>query len=359
MDPFPPDPPPDPSNPPPGIYPLLEPRLATYGVVQPIARQLGLTTLGTLHERIGDTLTLGNAGTDNEGWFSSAWGRFIGQHVDNRYQAFAEPSAKGQLLGMQAGIDVWRGSFLPDHHDAAGVYFAYLNGNVDVDGLVTNSTFTGYTMTQTGTLNLNSYSFGGYWTHYGPGGWYLDAVLQGTRYTGDANAQSTTLGFSTQLPTNGYGFVSSLEGGYPVPLTLGPNFILEPQAQVIWQHVDFGQVNDGLEDVTLGSSSGTTGRLGLRGQWTLNDANGAIWQPYGRFNFWHDWGGAAATSFSGSGIEVPLIEHTSRLEFAGGLTFKLNTNLSFFTQAGYQFAAGPDNARRDGFKGDLGLRFTW
>jgi hypothetical protein len=28
---------------------------ATYGVVQPIARQLGMTTLGTLHDRIGDT----------------------------------------------------------------------------------------------------------------------------------------------------------------------------------------------------------------------------------------------------------------------------------------------------------------
>jgi autotransporter-associated beta strand protein/YVTN family beta-propeller protein len=53
--PFPPDPPPNPL--PPGIYPIVGPRLATYGVVQPIARQLGLTQLGTLHERIGDTLT--------------------------------------------------------------------------------------------------------------------------------------------------------------------------------------------------------------------------------------------------------------------------------------------------------------
>jgi hypothetical protein len=41
---------------PPGVYPIIGPELATYGVVQPIARQMGLTTLGTLHERIGDTL---------------------------------------------------------------------------------------------------------------------------------------------------------------------------------------------------------------------------------------------------------------------------------------------------------------
>ncbi len=40
---------------PPGVFPIIGPEIATYGVVQPIARQLGMTTLGTLHERIGDT----------------------------------------------------------------------------------------------------------------------------------------------------------------------------------------------------------------------------------------------------------------------------------------------------------------
>ena len=47
------DPPPDPL--PPGVYPIIGPAIATLGVVQPIARQLGMTTLGTLHERTGDT----------------------------------------------------------------------------------------------------------------------------------------------------------------------------------------------------------------------------------------------------------------------------------------------------------------
>jgi outer membrane autotransporter protein len=335
-------------------------------VVQPIARQLGLTQLGTLHERIGDTLTLGNAGTSDEGWLRSAWGRVIGERVDNRYQAFADPRASGRLLGMQAGIDVWRGSFLPGRRDVAGLYFGYLNGNMGVDGLVTNLTASGYTLRQTGTFNLNSYSFGGYWTHYGPGDWYVDAVLQGTHYEGNATANFASLGallgtsLSTKLPTNGSGFVSSLEAGYPLPLLqLGWSFVLEPQAQLIWQHVNFDQASDGIGTVALGSTSGTTGRLGLRGQWTIPADNDAIWQPYGRFNAWRDWGGAANTVFSGVGIGVPLLEKATRLEFAGGLTYKLNTKFSFYTQAGYQFAVGPDNTRRDGFKGDIGLRYTW
>ena len=55
------EPPPEPL--PPGVYPIIGPEIATYGVVQPIARQLGLTTLGTLHERIGDTSLDANTGT--------------------------------------------------------------------------------------------------------------------------------------------------------------------------------------------------------------------------------------------------------------------------------------------------------
>ena len=36
-------------------FPIIGPELATYGVVQPLARQLGLSILGTLDDRVGDT----------------------------------------------------------------------------------------------------------------------------------------------------------------------------------------------------------------------------------------------------------------------------------------------------------------
>jgi len=348
---FPTDPPPE--QLPPRRFPIIGPELATYGVVQPIARQMGFTMLGTLHERIGDTLTDENAGPDAEGWGRSGWARFFGQQIDNQYKAFADPSTTGRLFGVQAGFDIFRGRFFPGHRDAAGLYFAYGDSTMDVDGLVTNQPATGYVRTRTGTVNLYGYSGGAYWTHYGPGGWYIDGVVQGTAYSGNATTQDAN------LPTNGSGIITSLEVGYPIPLPLGPRFILEPQGQILWQHTSFRQANDGLGPVGLGSTSGATGRLGLRAQSTIATPNGMVWQPYARANLWQNWGGEATTTFGRDA--VPLLQQSTQLEFAAGVTAKVNDLLSFYAQAGYEFSVGgaTDGGTRQGVKGDIGLRLTF
>ena len=261
---LPPDPPVSPGVLPPGVFPIIGPEIATYGVVQPIARQLGMTMLGTLHERTGDTSLVSitgapcvtNGGTPdgiyrkapvkaptdclNAGWGPSVWGRVLGQQINNHYGAFADPRASGQVLGFQSGIDLWRGEWIPGHRDAAGIYVGYANANVDVSGLVTNEAATGYVLRHTGGLNLDAWSGAAYWTHYGPGDWYVDAVAQATHYEGSASTQFARLG------TTGFGFLSSLETGYPIHLpVLGPGFVLEPQAQIVWQRVSFDDANDG------------------------------------------------------------------------------------------------------------------
>jgi outer membrane autotransporter protein len=135
--------------------------------------------------------------------------------------------------------------------------------------------------------------------------------------------------------------------------------VLEPQGQIIWQHVGFGQKFDGIDTIGLGSTSGWTGRLGLLAESTIVTDSGQIWQPYVRANVWQDWGAQAATTFYPSPIQVPLDEAATRLEFAGGGTVKVNANWSAYAQAGYQFAVGASDVRRNGFTGDIGLRYTW
>jgi outer membrane autotransporter protein len=57
---------------------------------------------------------------------------------------------------------------------------------------------------------------------------------------------------------------------------------------------------------------------------------------------------------------VPLLERATLLETAAGLTARLSNRWSVYAQGGYQFALnGTDGGRRDGIKGDLGVRYTW
>jgi outer membrane autotransporter protein len=278
----------------------------------------------------------------------------LGQQVDNRYHAFAEPGASGQILGFQSGIDLWRGSFLPGHQDIAGLYFSYSSADVDVSGLVADVTRLTYVMEHTGHLNLDAWSGGAYWTHYGPSGWYLDAVTQFTRYDAIARTQFAN------LDTAGNGFIGSLETGYPFALPmLGPGFVLEPQAQILWQQMQFNDANDGLGDVALGTTSGATGRIGLRGRWTFTTDQGQQWQPYVRVNYWQDWGARATTVYSGVD-EVPLLEQASRVQIGGGVTARITPRLTLYANADYQFEVGQsDGTRRNGVDATAGVSFKW
>ena len=184
--PIPPDPPPNPL--PPGVYPIIGPELATYGVVQPLARQLGLAILGTLDDRAGDTYqpdcSVAAPAPETTGvdlpthkslrtkkaaaapcplFWPSVWGRFFGQTLDNHYQAFADPRASGDMGGFQGGIDLLHGSLIAGQSERAGLYGAYGDVSADVTGLVTNPAATAYILTHTGSLNLDAWSAGGYW----------------------------------------------------------------------------------------------------------------------------------------------------------------------------------------------------
>ena len=367
-------------------FPILGPELATYGVVQPLARQLGLSILGTLDDRMGDTYepdgcavqpAVASAAAETSSvdlptkkpaavptkkpgpapcplFSPSVWGRFFGQTIHNNYQAFTDPNASGDLGGFQGGVDLLRGSLIAGQYERAGLYGAYGDVHADVNGLVTNSAATAYVLDHTGSMNLNSWSAGGYWTHTGPGGWYLDAVLQGTWYYGSASTQFA------KLNTDGTGFIGSLEGGYPYAWPqLGPGFVIEPQGQILWQKVSFRHDYDGLGDVALGDTTGPSGRIGLRTKWTIVTAGGQVWQPYLRGNLWRDWGAEANTVYSGTDI-APLLSQVTRLELGGGLTGRINAAVSVFANVDYEFAVGgAQNEKQSGVRGAFGARYTW
>lgn len=349
--PLPVDPPPEPL--PPGEYPVIGPELATYGVVQPIARDLGMQMLGTLHERIGDSALI-DIMPDTADHGPSVWGRTFASYEDNHYRAFADPRTQGVLSGFQVGVDVWRGALLPGQSDRAGFYTGYGYASMSVHGLVTNADATNYVVERTGNVNLGAWTLGGYWTHYGPGGWYVDAVLQGIGYDGSASTSSA------HLDVTGTGFITSLEAGYPFAIPqLGSSFVLEPQVQAVWQRVALDQQNDGEGNVDLGTTTGTSGRVGIRGKWAFTRAGDERWEPYVVANLWHDWGAKSTVVYSGAD-QVPLEQEGSRLQLGAGITVKAKDRLSFYASVGYQFAVGhTDGDRRESIQAAVGLRKTW
>jgi outer membrane autotransporter protein len=333
---------------PPGTYPIIGPELATYGTVQPIARELGLLNLGTMRERGPADVPAGAS----EG--RAAWARVTNRHVDNAYRAFAAPQARGDLSGLQVGTDLWQHARNDGQRSRVSGYLAHSRSSVRVDGVFTNDDATGYVRGPTGSLDLRATSAGLGWTLQGQGGGYLDAVVQGTRYSGSAHTGAM------RLPIRGEGHALSVEVGqsFAMPLTHG-SFVLEPQLQAIWQQVDIKHTADAAGTVDLGTTRGITGRMGVRGAWVLDAASGTRWSPYVGVNYWHDPRASSQVTYAGRD-QVPLESGGGRVEMTLGMEVQLRGGWGLFGSGGYQRSTGADDdQQRDSVNASLGMQYRW
>jgi outer membrane autotransporter protein len=205
-----------------------------------------------------------------------------------------------------------------------------------------------------GHLAINAYSLGGYWTHFGARGWYLDAILQGTWY--NANGASTTL---PALTTNGWGFASSLEGGYPI--YLGGGFLIEPQAQIVYQNVSLGDGNDTAATVAFRNIDSLAARIGARiaRTWSLEDSL----QPRSitawiRPSLWNEFRGDPQTLFSSATGPIPFQSDIGGawVELNAGVDARITTATSLFASVGYQVST---NGSMTAYNGKAGLRVAW
>jgi outer membrane autotransporter protein len=97
----------------------------------------------------------------------------------------------------------------------------------------------------------------------------------------------------------------------------------------------------------------------LRTKWTIATAGGQVWQPYLRANLWRNWGADANTVFSGTDV-APLESAATLVELGGGLTVRINANVSVYANADYEFAVdATDGNRQNGVRGAVGARYSW
>jgi outer membrane autotransporter protein len=270
---------------------------------------------------------------------------------DNDNFLSAGPDYTWNFGGLQSGFDLWHREGRDGARDHAGVYGTFGAIGADVQRVFR------LLGPSAGTISMNAVSFGGYWTHYGPTGWYVDAVTQGTWY--DSDARSAT---GPALHTNGLGWAGSLEGGYPI--ALAGHLFLEPQAQLIYQRVRLNDGNDGDALVSFDNSDALQGRLGARlvKTWDV----GAPTQPrpldtWLRANLWHEFLNGTDTTFAGltgaNAITFAAPLKGTWAEIGGGATGAIAPNTTLFATTAYQHNI--DGNHQFAWTGRAGVTLRW
>jgi autotransporter-associated beta strand protein len=286
------------------------------------------------------TLQLGAGGTS---------GSIVGDVANNGTLAFnrVDSRATGDLIGLQAGFDILRTNpYAGGHRDHAGVYVAYTDYNAPkVSGFAL-----GQQNLHVGRLSMSGPAVGAYWTHFGPGGWYVDAVFQSNWFEVKANS-----GFGSALNTNGMGYAASLEAGYPIHF--GTGWQIEPQGQMIWQGASIDDSRDMFSSVAWDAGNAATGRLGARLQYTGRDER-TVWQPYAKVNLWHTFSGTDRISFGGG---AP-IEHRfgdTAIDVGAGVTARISRTTSLYAHADYRVSVGGGRSEQSATQGAIGIRVNW
>ncbi len=321
--------------------------VSLYSTMASQAQSYGRLLVDTLHERSGDSDTVNVLGQPTTPY--AGWGRIIAQHGSrsNGQGIYSRDGAayEQDIYAFQAGIDLFRKDNADGSRDRAGVYGAIGHSESDV---------THYTGVRAGTNDLDAYSIGAYWTHYGAQGWYTDSVAQFTRYDAEMDSKR-----GLNLKTDGYGFTASFEGGYTFRFVNG--LILEPQAQIVYQRDQFDDASDRGAQVWFKDNDSLAGRIGLRirKDWALDDSSTPrTLTTWARANLWQEFLGDNRISFSSADGPVAFRSDMGGTwgEIQGGATLQFANQTSLFASAGYQFGLTGD---RHAYNGKVGLKFTW
>jgi len=346
------------------------PTLPNYRVEVPVymaapalANRMGLMMLGTYHERVGedrpndwDTDELQVVLPDGKGEprTKSGWGRVFGQignvgfNKSGNNFASNGPSFDYSMGAIQVGGDLLRGQHDNGQRDIAGLYVGMMTSHADVKRV--------YSGGSAGTVDMNGYSLAAYWTRKGVKEWYLDAVLQGTRYA-NSEAKSDR---GQKIHPDGWGLTASLEAGYPIRLG-HHGWALEPQGQIIYQWISLNSDSDAFGRVKFDDQHAWVGRIGARltKDWTSDTGKKAsVWA---RANLWHTFDSTAKTTFTSTlgmfptGLKTRLGGTWGQVGL--GVDGHLTPRLTAFVNGDYNFNLGSQNGHSLG--GRVGLRYEF
>ncbi len=336
--------------------PTYDPRVPGYVLMPRVNMEQGYATLRTLHERRGENQTLAwdNCGTCGEQANGQTWGRLIGSNleVDGKHRLGFETKS----YGFQFGHDFAINRTDEGGHRLTGAYISYNRANTTFKDEFSRENGELLADKTAGKGKSDAWSLGVTHTRYSPFGAYLDLVGQVSFYRNKYEPRKYN-----NVSQNGMGVVLSAEVGKPYALSHRQpgeaGWMIEPQAQLIYQMVNLNDFNDGTRHVDQGVQHGLRGRIGARLAYN-EQAEKDVYRTdtfYAVANIWHDFVKPSAVKLAGNKIRE---EHASTWAEVGiGMQLPIRKQTYIYGDARYERELG--GTKREGYRGTVGLKYTW
>lgn len=316
--------------------PIFRPEVGAYLANRQLATEV---MMQTLHNRQGDPQYSSDGSTDADSTMGKLWFRAQGG-ITRTQAADGLIDSKGEQSLFQLGGDVgsWN-LFNADDRLHVGGMAGYANGSADITAQFNPTRASG---------RAYGYFAGAYATWFANNdqrlGSYVDTWLQYGWFTNRVR--------SAWLPDVHYDstdWAASIEYGYGI--AVGKNWVVEPQAQVIYNNYRAGSLTDstGTRVSSLGGSD-TMERLGVRFYPQLSAGYNV--RPFVEVNWWH---GGGSHSIAFNGITVADQVPNNRYQVNVGLQGRIGRGWVIWGRFGNQWGSN----KFERVDGQIGVKYSW
>ncbi len=313
-------------------------------------------TMGTVHDRmdLGEELKMqkqmasgfADAGRSlsDIAALEGAWVRAFGGQREFKSGDAAGSGYKSSFGGVQAGKDVYRRENDNGSRDHAGLYVAQGKTVADMTANTGNA----------GKASFDVTSLGGYWTRFTAKDAYVGLSAQ---YSRIHKFKVTPTGGAGIAPGgNNYGV--SIEAGKQIKTK--KQIMIEPQAQILYQHLKISDANDGVNDISFDALNSVTARAGLRASRAFETQSGLAIQPWTRVNLYHTLEQDSEITMGTDTFKTPFggTQGEIQLGLSLGRATRGGSGWSLYMNGGYIFAL-TDSPDLSGWTASTGVRWNW
>lgn len=322
---------------------IIDPVVPAYVNTSKVNIEQSLMTLGTYDERRGNAVySDGLYKKDQQTWTRI----FTNNLKENGKSRF---NTKSNVWGIQVGHDFFINETANGRTNQAGVYLAYNKSNNKyydeykaINGIIGLDKFAG-------KVDSEVVSLGASYTLYKENDNYLDLVTQLSYIN---NHYKPIEGTTPKQK----GLAWALSGEYGKSYILsetanGSSFVVEPQAQLVYQFTKLDGFNDIIKEVGDNEQHTLRGRIGSKISY-VTEGNNTV---YGIANIWHDFTGTRDISIGKDNIKEKFARTWG--EFGLGSVLKTSARSNVFIDGRYQKEFG--KGERKGFRANVGFNYSW